>query len=508
MLWVGQRHKTRKDKEKKRNVTKASDGILNTGANIAIATYSNTISTYDTHEIWMACMLQADGSVQNKGRYKNLKYSIQVSKIKKRDKIKELLQRSGTILPPRGKQTLPTETWHSIEFKSELLEVKQFNLKNLGQNQVDIFVEALAFWDGSIGKSGEVRYSCTDWHNINELLCILPRLGYECKYNGYRKKTNKHKDLHTVTIRKKDRFRLRPIYDEHVSYYTGQVACVTVDTGFILVRDNGQTFVCGNCALEPHVCAFFSRDPGLLSLYSKSAPANDIYTFYASKTKQYGQLTQECGYDPFSPTREALKKFKTLYNKERQVSKRVCLGCNYGMSHGKLQRELNIAGFDISLMEAKLLHAAYWEAFAGIKVFEKELLRQWRDNGGWILGPRGEPITIPKPRTVWNEEERKYEIISYTKDIVNRFVQRGGHDVHMRFILHLNRLRMSSGLDMAPFHVDLHDSTTWQIRDDQVEAGLELFRQAATDLNNELNWDVLIKYEPSHGKTLADFLED
>lgn len=186
----------------------------------------------------------------------------------------------------------------------------------------------------------------------------------------------------------------------------------------------------------------------------------------------------------------------------------VVHNCQYGMGAGKLHKELNIAGFDISFIEAKSLWDSYWESFRGIKVFERELKRQWTENGGWIRGIRGEPITIPKPYRYRDKETGKYETIDYTKDIVNRFVQRGGHNIHMRFIYHINSLRLSHCPAMVPFHVDLHDSTTWQVPEDKVDTAKEIYTEACDRLNSELGWDVKIKYKPKIGTTMESFLED
>lgn len=178
------------------------------------------------------------------------------------------------------------------------------------------------------------------------------------------------------------------------------------------------------------------------------------------------------------------------------------------MGAEKLHRELNIAGFDITFIEAKSLWDSYWKSFKGIKIFHRELKKQWIENGGWIRGIRGEPITIPKPHRYYNEETGKYETIDFTKDIVNRFVQRGGHNIHMRYIHHINTLRLARCRKMVPFHVDLHDSTTWQVPEDQVELGREIFLEACEKLNAELNWDVKIKYKPKVGINMESFLED
>lgn len=80
-------------------------------------------------------------------------------------------------------------------------------------------------------------------------------------------------------------------------------------------------------ALEPHVCAFYSRDPGLLSLYQIGRPSNDIYIFTGAGSDQYGSAFKAEGYDRLNPTKESIKAIKTKYSEQRQVCKKIVLGC-------------------------------------------------------------------------------------------------------------------------------------------------------------------------------------
>lgn len=261
-------------------------------------------------------------------------------------------------------------------------------------------------------------------------------------------------------------------------------------------------------SLEPHCCAYYSRDKRLLQLYGPGAKPNCIYIFYGSATPQYGKKFAALGYNADNPTKEAVKAVKQQLPDDRQVCKKVVLGCNYGMGPAKLQTEMLLAGFKVSLEDAELLHATYWDFFGGIKEFQQKLKRQWQANGGYILGIRGEPITIPRPYKYYDSAKGKTITIDYTKDIVNRFIQRAGHDVHMRFIYNINMLRLDRQVPMTPFHVDWHDSSCFEVPDEQVEGALDIYRESESILNDELGWDVKIKYQPKVGKSLSDFIED
>lgn len=261
-------------------------------------------------------------------------------------------------------------------------------------------------------------------------------------------------------------------------------------------------------ALEPHVTAYLSRDKRMLQLYGPNAQPNDIYIFFGSATPQYGPKFRELGYDPDAPTKEAIKIIKSQCQDERQVCKKLVLLFNYNGGPRKAQSELQIAGFNVSLEDAKIMHETYWNFFSGIKSLEQRLKTELRKNGGWLLGIRGEPITIPKPHKYWDDEAGKYLTIDFSKDIVNRVVQRTGSDINKRFVWHLNRLRLERGVPMTPYIPDLHDASYWQVDDDAIEAARLVFQDAVTTVNQELGWDVKIKGSIKVGKKMSDFIDD
>jgi hypothetical protein len=185
------------------------------------------------------------------------------------------------------------------------------------------------------------------------------------------------------------------------------------------------------------------------------------------------------------------------------------------MGAAKLLEGLHLAGLKHMTMEdAKFFSDSYDRAFPGIKKFGAALKDQWKRNGGsdsqgsWILGPRGEPITVPKPHRFWNEAKQKWDKVDYTKDLGNRFVQRAGHLIHLRMIYHLNKLRLDGGLHFTPFHIDWHDSLSVQAPESEARQVADAIVEASNILDKELGWDVNVLYMPKVGKTMADFLSD
>lgn len=182
--------------------------------------------------------------------------------------------------------------------------------------------------------------------------------------------------------------------------------------------------------------------------------------------------------------------------------------CTYGMGAAKLKSELDLAGFDVSIEAAEEMHKAYWDFFGGLTKLAAVLKREWTNNGGWLFGIRGEPVTIPKPYTYYDNTLGRKVKVDYTKDILNRMVQRAGSLITKRYIYHINRLRLERNVPMTPFIVDYHDATYWQCPDEQVQQAIDIFNEALIILNDELKWDVKISGKVKVGKTMADFIKD
>ena len=259
-----------------------------------------------------------------------------------------------------------------------------------------------------------------------------------------------------------------------------------------LIADPGHKIVYMDfSALEPHVCTFYSRDEKMMSLYGKGAKKNDIYLFFGSSTKVYGKQIAAAGYDPDDPTSAALKAAKASCGPIRDVLKTVVLGCTYGMGFNLLHSYVNQAGYPLSLTDAKVIHTDYWNFFGGIKRFEKRLLREYNDNHGYILNGRGRPLTIYYKKT---------------KDIVNRFVQSTGHDILMYYIYTLQQIRRRDSIQMRPWMLDEHDSTTWQTPDEHVDQVVAAYDEALVGLNKMLvsnGWDITFNGEIKVGTSMA-----
>lgn len=348
MLWVGQYHKTRADKEHYRLESLSNEGIPREGLNFAVGSVKeNTFSNFSKKEIWKACLLQADANyVEEEDTYR-----IEVSKIRKRNKIRKLLGTEGKVSKSiRPCHTLITEKWRTKN-DTPLLTKKNLLVEKIGSNQIDMFVEALVFWDGSLKEGKYLTWSNTDYNLVQRVQILLIKNNYEAKLSVVRHSNPKHKDLFCLKIKKRSRIRLRKC-DYKVYNFKGTVGCVTVPEGYIVVRDkkSGQTFVTGNCQLEPRLFTHVTQDTNLIKAFNSG---EDFYSRIAIDV---------LGLDEYSANPKDKNYLKKNSPKDRNRSKVFCLAIPYGAEAGRISKSMNI-----EFQEANDLINKYLNTYPGLK---------------------------------------------------------------------------------------------------------------------------------------------
>ena len=488
MLWAGQQTHARKDKARLRKINKSEEGIPRTATTMLTSSAATTVSNFSTEEIWTACMIAADGSKTPYG-----KYTIEVSKRRKRDKIQELLGRAGIVRPPRQNQTVDSESWYGIEFHSDLLgENKNLELTLLGANQADVFADALSFWDSyKPGNStGRFNFSSTSESEIDEIQTYLVTSGYEARKLSRPTKQPQHTDAWELSIRKSAGIRLRPNFDESVSDYNGLVGCVTVDTGFIQVRYKGQTFITGNCALEPTVLAEFSQDKCYQEIYASGKP-HDIYFYVTCKLLDSdGKINAVYNID--NPTKESAAAAKKQFKPERTIGKVFHLMSTYKAGAPTIHRKLTLEGVDLTRQQVKEIRDRYWgpELFGGILDYEEGILAEVDQRDGWFFNGLGRPFAVI---------DRK------RKDVLNTMIQSSGHDITDLFIREAEKLFRERKIDTKPVIPDYHDETMWMVADAQRDAAAKCLSDAVEVVNDLLQFKIRLKGEPEITKTFTEF---
>ena len=225
-------------------------------------------------------------------------------------------------------------------------------------------------------------------------------------------------------------------------------------------------------SLENYVLCELSRDPSLLKLYGPNAPEfQDAYLFNASQLPIIGPKIRATGYDPNAPTEESINRAKKEAKKERDIGKVITLSANYGAGPGKIQQTLDLSGIKLSFNEAKQLHLAFWNLYAGIKEYRAWLEEEWERRGGWVFNGVGRPICV---------------YVDVKKDLVNRVVQSTGHDCLMIFISYIYELVKSAGFVAYPVLLDTHDETIWECGETDAPKLKLIFEEALVLTNNFL----------------------
>lgn len=136
-----------------------------------------------------------------------------------------------------------------LAFANDWLDNKKLTYRwlELSDEQFEVFYDSLLDWDGC--RAGD-DFSSYEKHNIDVVTAImsLHNRGVATNTDTRIKFTGEHRSISPASEPKK-------------RMHSKLVGCVTVNTGFILIRQNGRTSIVGNC-------------PGTLDLNRMRAEAN------------------------------------------------------------------------------------------------------------------------------------------------------------------------------------------------------------------------------------------
>lgn len=168
------------------------------------------------------------------------------------DKLKlEYTEYPKGVTGNRGAKTLceVAKNYHTFNVQMpSWCQTKQFPpewLSEFSYEQRGLFLSEVLLWDGNIGKRGEsLEFSSAKEVEVDYVMAMANTYGY---YVNKRKRSNQFGEWFCVTAyyNKKD-CSYQSMKVEEVDY-DGNVYCVTVPTGELLVRRNWKTTVCGNC---------------------------------------------------------------------------------------------------------------------------------------------------------------------------------------------------------------------------------------------------------------------
>lgn len=124
------------------------------------------------------------------------------------------------------------------------------NIEKISSATAQNFIEALSLWDCHIDKWNNITYSNTN-KSAAEIVQIISILaGYSCNFSELEdNRSDKFSSIFNLTIRK----NYEPVdgqsiaREQYTTNYSGNVYCVTVPDGNLVVRRNNSVSICGNC---------------------------------------------------------------------------------------------------------------------------------------------------------------------------------------------------------------------------------------------------------------------
>ena len=239
--------------------------------------------------------------------------------------------------------------------------------------------------------------------------------------------------------------------------------CLLAPEGYLLVREDINS-------LEPCVLTYLSQDKNLLKLYGKGSDPHDGYLFVAHSL--FPKVA--ANYDIDNITEAKRDHAKEVCKAERSQVKPAFLGWFYGLGATNLALKE-----DMPLKEAQRFLGKLDVLFAGKHSYHKALIKEWYNNGGWVVSARGTPVCVCN---------------SKKKDIVNRVVQKSGHELLQRLLYHRNVYRLKHKIRMYPYISDFHDESVWHVHPDDLELAEDAINYSYEKLNEELNWNVTIRH--------------
>lgn len=228
-------------------------------------------------------------------------------------------------------------------------------------------------------------------------------------------------------------------------------------------------------ALEPHVLTYFSKDPTLYKIYGEGAsPYHDVYFAAGMRIPGLGDRIRE-HYDLEAPTAEGKKYLKATLGEERSKKlKPSYLGWIYGIGPHTLATNL-----DLTVSEARVIIEGMNRQFPGRDNLHRRLITQWKRTGGWITSARGTPICVDFKKT---------------KDLVNRLVQKSGHEILQRMMWHISQYRKQHSCRFRAYIPDWHDEGIYAVPKGYEDEVIDALSYGQDRINDELGWDVTIKF--------------
>lgn len=217
---------------------------------------TSKVSPLNENELRLAVAFQADGTL-TKGAMR-----FEFSKERKATRLKELLGLLGlsysTHNTARGTYQYYIKVADTPTYINKSLRIALGSPLCLSLEQREIVLDELKYWD-STDKGSSYRYISSIMDNVQYVQELAVLTGLSTSVIG--STSDGTNTSHYVNVLfNRENCSLKSATVKEVPY-EGYVYCVTVDSGMILVRQNGHVSVSGNC--DGHAISFHDSDPNL-----------------------------------------------------------------------------------------------------------------------------------------------------------------------------------------------------------------------------------------------------
>lgn len=195
---------------------------------------------------------QADGSANpngnSNGSISGTKiYTFHFKKERKINRLKEIVNKLGwdyTEYPGKANDiTIAVRVPVSINLSKNLSDV--FDFTKFSSSYAKEFINEVSLWDGSLIENGSITYSCVIKENVDFMQAVAFAAGLMSTLGAPSKKEEFHQLRHHIYICDRDSVGGEDV-SKTLEYYEGNVYCVTVSTGLVVVRRKGAVVICGN----------------------------------------------------------------------------------------------------------------------------------------------------------------------------------------------------------------------------------------------------------------------
>jgi DNA polymerase I-like protein with 3'-5' exonuclease and polymerase domains len=189
----------------------------------------------------------------------------------------------------------------------------------------------------------------------------------------------------------------------------------------------------------------------------------------------------------YNPNEKVTSQIKEKYKDLRALCKIVHLAVSYTGTHVTVAKNLSKAGFPTDKGKAMQLVGRYWKKFSQVKAFNHRIQEVYRHRG-FIRNLVGRVIQVPD---------------IFEKDLMNRLVQSSAHDILRLWVREIVSEFKTKGVDWHHWLPDLHDSTTFMVKESQKDLAAEVYTTALNRVKEMINLSVPLKMEMKFMKTLA-----